>query len=468
MTEPRLLDRPAPLAARVVALRHLDAAADAGRRLLDREDDAALHDLRVALRRLEVWAGALRPHLADLSDKDLRRLRKVRRSTGALRDQEVRFAWLGDGERGWSATEQAARSWLLERERRGRRKRRRKASSRAADRVERLVGRLAPRLERYTQRLSGAGVPAPEAARAAVAAAAAPLRDALLARLRAVADEASHRGAHRARVAAKRLRYVLEPAAERAEPVAAAVAELRRLQTLLGDYHDGELLLAHVRAARAEAEADDETLLAGLTALAARLDAMAGVVWGEVAGGWLDDAGESFRGRLDGALAALAQGGAGAPAAEPDAEIERKFLLRGMPALPAGAEAHEMVQGWLPGERIHERLRCVTAGEGERWYRTVKLGSGLRRVEVEEEMDPALARQLWPLTEGRRVRKVRYRVPHGDLVWEVDRFADRDLVLAEVELPSEDADAPIPSWLEPVLEREVTGEAGYVNLNLAR
>ena len=59
-------------------------------------------------------------------------------------------------------------------------------------------------------------------------------------------------------------------------------------------------------------------------------------------------------------------------------------------------------------------------------------------------------------------------MPHGALVWEIDVFTDRELVLAEVELPAVDAAVAIPAWLTPVLDREVTGDSAYVNAVLAR
>jgi len=53
-------------------------------------------------------------------------------------------------------------------------------------------------------------------------------------------------------------------------------------------------------------------------------------------------------------------------------------------------------------------------------------------------------------------------------VWEVDEFTDRDLWLAEVELPSADHEAKPPDWLAPHIVREVTNEPEYLNINLAR
>jgi CYTH domain-containing protein len=125
-------------------------------------------------------------------------------------------------------------------------------------------------------------------------------------------------------------------------------------------------------------------------------------------------------------------------------------------------------QGWLPGERLRERIRRTRDADGERYTRTVKLGHGVERIEVEEAADRDLFEALWPLTEGRRVSKLRYRVPDGDFVWEIDRFRGRDLVLAEVELPAADVVPEPPAWLAPYVTREVTGEPEYLNVNLAR
>ena len=115
-----------------------------------------------------------------------------------------------------------------------------------------------------------------------------------------------------------------------------------------------------------------------------------------------------------------------------------------------------------------ERLRRIRGDDGVELVRTVKEGSGLVRLEVEESVAPEVFEGLWPLTEGRRLRKRRYRVADGDLTWEIDRFLDRDLVLAEIELPSAEAEAGIPGWLRPYLEREVTDDPAYTNAELSR
>jgi CYTH domain-containing protein len=89
-------------------------------------------------------------------------------------------------------------------------------------------------------------------------------------------------------------------------------------------------------------------------------------------------------------------------------------------------------------------------------------------MELEEETDPATFEHLWLLTEGRRVRKRRHVIPDGDRYWEVDEFLDRDLVLAEMEIPTIDTEITVPDWLRPVLVRDVTGERKYTNRSLAR
>lgn len=150
-------------------------------------------------------------------------------------------------------------------------------------------------------------------------------------------------------------------------------------------------------------------------------------------------------------------------------EIERKYLLTMLPTFPGVAAVLEIDQGYLPGEKLVERLRREESHEGViRYYRTVKIGSGVERMELEDETDAATFEHLWLLTEGRRLRKRRHVVPHGDDLWEVDEFLDRPLVLAELEIDRADAPIAMPDWLKAVLVREVTDEKRYTNRSLAR
>lgn len=150
-------------------------------------------------------------------------------------------------------------------------------------------------------------------------------------------------------------------------------------------------------------------------------------------------------------------------------EIERKYLLRALPAMPEVREVVEIEQGYIPGRNLHERLRREHRRDGSvRHFRTVKVGSGLERIELEDETDARTFEHLWQLTDGRRLKKRRYRVPVGDDEWEIDEFMDRELVLAELEMPSVDHRIEIPDWLSAVLVRDVTDEPRYTNRSLAR
>src|SRR5262249_20254818 len=140
--------------------------------------------------------------------------------------------------------------------------------------------------------------------------------------------------------------------------------------------------------------------------------------------------------------------------------------LRALPSVD-GAEVVAIEQGYLPGARLVERLRRQRGRSGERLIRSMKLGAGIRRIEVEEDCPPDLFDALWPLTAGRRVVKTRYKVRDGERTWEIDQFLDRELVLAEVELPSETTPVTPPGWLAGAIVRDVTGEKEYTNEALA-
>ena len=95
MSESGILGAPARESARRIALGHLDAAAAALRRMKRGEDDEALHDFRVSLRRLRTILKAYAPVLApEIGRKHRRAVRKVAGATGAGRDAEVLLAWL--------------------------------------------------------------------------------------------------------------------------------------------------------------------------------------------------------------------------------------------------------------------------------------------------------------------------------------------------------------------------------------
>jgi adenylate cyclase len=147
-------------------------------------------------------------------------------------------------------------------------------------------------------------------------------------------------------------------------------------------------------------------------------------------------------------------------------EIERKFRLPEAPPWLSGCEYNQIEQGYLAAQRddgIEVRVRRY----GDDAWLTVKRGHGRTRGETEIELSDSQFEELWPLTDGRRIHKLRYRVPHGELTITVDVFEGdlRELTIGEVEFESEaqsDEFEP-PDWLG----EEVTGDPRYANETLA-
>jgi adenylate cyclase len=146
-------------------------------------------------------------------------------------------------------------------------------------------------------------------------------------------------------------------------------------------------------------------------------------------------------------------------------EIERKFLVPAPPDWLRERPAEEIDQGYVTtaDDETEVRVRRTESGD----VLTVKRGSGLARDETELDLTPAQAESLWPLTEGRRVRKRRHRVDADGTTIEVDVYGDalQGLTVAEIEFPSEDASRRFepPPWLG----RELTGDPMYSNERLA-
>ncbi len=284
--------------------------------------------------------------------------------------------------------------------------------------------------------------------------------DVHLSRVHTTADQPE---AHRARIRAKRLRYLLEPIADDIDGVGDLLVRLKELQDLLGDLRDARLLSELVSelecAAAGGPEADARP---GLRRVTAWLDEEQRDLFERLRSAWLGDRSAPFFSAVEAVRESLLGTGSA------DIEIERKYLLSNVPPSLKGHPFREIAQGYIPGERLRERVRRVRQDDSEWYVRTVKVGTGIRRLELQDDTDRATFEVLWPLTEGRRVVKRRYRVPEAGLIWEVDEFTDRDLVLAEVELPSEDVKPGLPDWIAPYVVREVTGESEYANINLAR
>lgn len=144
-------------------------------------------------------------------------------------------------------------------------------------------------------------------------------------------------------------------------------------------------------------------------------------------------------------------------------EIERKFLVAGDGWRTQASGATRFSQGYLsrdPARTVRVRIA------GEQAFLTIKgATTGATRAEFEYAVPLADAQQLLALADGPVVEKVRHLCVVDGMTWEVDEFlsANAGLVVAEIELQSEDQPFTRPAWLGA----EVTGDARYVNANLA-
>ena len=145
-------------------------------------------------------------------------------------------------------------------------------------------------------------------------------------------------------------------------------------------------------------------------------------------------------------------------------EIERKFLLSGDGWRQLG-EPVLLRQGYLcsdPERTVRVRI------EGEEGRLTIKSkGSGVRRGEWEYPIPLPEAQELLDtLCERPLVEKYRRRIEHAGFTWEVDEFLGENagLVVAEIELPSEDTVFDRPDWIG----QEVSGDKRYYNSSLIR
>jgi len=144
-------------------------------------------------------------------------------------------------------------------------------------------------------------------------------------------------------------------------------------------------------------------------------------------------------------------------------EIERKFLVAGDGWRSQVSAQTRFSQGYLsrdPARTVRVRVA------GEQAFLTIKGATqGATRAEFEYAVPLADAQALLAMCDGPVVEKIRHLCPHEGMTWEVDEFlgANAGLVVAEIELVSEEQPFARPAWLG----EEVTGDGRYVNANLA-
>ena len=146
-------------------------------------------------------------------------------------------------------------------------------------------------------------------------------------------------------------------------------------------------------------------------------------------------------------------------------EIERKFLLRGLPENLKYTHQNRIKQGYLALEKNREiRLRQ----KGEKYYQTVKTGTGLHREELETNIPQTQFDLFWKATEGLRLEKIRYTSLWHKQTVEIDEYLGplKGLYSAEVEFKNKKDAARFQP--PPEFGEEITFDTRYMNRSLAR
>nr|WP_314838408.1 CYTH domain-containing protein [uncultured Flavobacterium sp.] len=146
-------------------------------------------------------------------------------------------------------------------------------------------------------------------------------------------------------------------------------------------------------------------------------------------------------------------------------EIERKFIVKNQSFKEEIHTKSIVSQGYLssnPERTVRVRIK------NEKGYLTIKgisNKSGTSRYEWEKEIPLNEAVELFKLCEKGAIEKTRHEIKYGNHTYEVDEFHgdNEGLIIAEIELSSEDEKFDKPNWLGD----EVTGEQRYYNSNLS-
>lgn len=143
-------------------------------------------------------------------------------------------------------------------------------------------------------------------------------------------------------------------------------------------------------------------------------------------------------------------------------ERERKFLVK-RELIPEPEKRTPIVQAYLstdPERTVRIRLA------GNEGFLTIKGSiSGISRPEFEYSIPPSDAKELLLLAVHKPVEKTRNELHVGGKKWEIDIFEgfNRGLILAEIELETEDEEFMLPEWVD----KEVTGDWRYHNSQLS-
>jgi len=322
-----ILQQPFDRGVRLVALSLIDDAQKAADNLTEHagdlrngsaEGDEALHDFRVAVRRVRSWLGAFKPWLKnDVSRKKRRNLSRTAEATRETRDAAVHLEWLRKERPVLNGRQRVGQSWLTDRFERQREE--------GCDTALTAAAEFSTLSSALTRKLSYYHAPVREADTSDRFGAVfeehlTAQSDKLRKRLGRVHEFTDASEAHRARIAAKNLRYVAEPIVRLVGRGDEMIRALKKLQDSLGELHDvhvfaEELVAATEKAAGSRARRVSEVVLTadadesevdrvrrarardpgpGLLGLARLLHERGMQIFADIERDWLEDGGEAL------------------------------------------------------------------------------------------------------------------------------------------------------------------------------
>jgi CHAD domain-containing protein len=441
-----LLSERADDGAHKLALGYLDEASAGAARLGDPNDAEALHDFRVGIRRLRSVLRAYEPHVRRSAGKKWRRrLRSIAHLTSPGRDAEVQVEWLNTNIAAMRRHKRGARALLRRVE-----DTMSDAYAEVREDVLREFGEAEGKLRQRLRLLPTLEERAPVASFGE-------FTGKLLRRqLRELFELTSQISSphdelfiHDARIAAKRMRYVLEPIQNEIEGGKRLVKTLKRLQDVLGDLHDIEVIEAELERERRRALGPvlRASAIESIDELARRADEQKRSLFCAFDDQWHKGGGVEFFEAIR-ALSDKLMGRDGDAAGE-----ERCFRLESLPPELHDEQALVLTYGWLPSSTFEDRLCSVRSAEHTTYWRRLRIeGDGLQ-AEAEEELDEGVFNDLFALTAGNRVSLRRYPVAEVPRSCVVEMVGD--LVVARVIGYGAKEEISWTDWLAPYIKEEL-------------
>lgn len=145
-------------------------------------------------------------------------------------------------------------------------------------------------------------------------------------------------------------------------------------------------------------------------------------------------------------------------------ETERKFLVKNDEWRSLVTAQRQIKQGYL--NSTPERTVRIRISDDQAMITVKSKPEGLSRAEYEYPIPLKDAREMIMLCEKPIIEKVRQLLTFNGKLWEIDEFDgdNKGLVVAEVELKSEEEAIGLPSWLG----EEVSYDKKYSNASLIK